>query len=257
MGVGSNNYGLPKNVIFKNLTNLDTPTKYIWKVTRPTYTKVLLYGTIGTIIPAGSKIKSVDDDSLHFFKNDTTIRTTAIEQCLIIINDVLNETEYSITLRRGVSEETFSYISSSDASALEIITALNALIIFSGLNSYLYTEDSILIYGQEFDIDIDEKMNFASDGEVQSVIEDDTHVGSNELNIIVDEVSGFTGVNNRSAGFTGFEVIEEKFDKSDYTYILNRDGFFTVTLSTYDSEDTLMGEEIKIDYFQSIINTGD
>lgn len=167
-----------------------------------------LYGTQGTIIPTGNKVRQINTNENLTIGASTTIDVANCSDITFSVNTVLNSTLYTIT----INGTTFSYTSDGTATDIEIVAGLIADIVAGSepITTVDNLDGTARIYSNDgktaFSIVLDANLTPDEQGTPARYIADNTGAISIPLNTIQNIVTPVTGldmVNNIAPGITG------------------------------------------------------
>ncbi|MDC7234975.1 MAG: baseplate J/gp47 family protein [Spirochaetales bacterium] len=172
-----------------------------------TYAPILLRGVDGTSVESGKRVKqSTASNPVDFIlREDILISSQSISEALLSIPEVLNSTQYQVTL----DDTVFSYESSADASLTEILQALYLQITETWSGNCVIKDDSfLLVYDYDSSFAISCNDNFSLDEIWSPGIADAEVTGkypapAGTINEIVTSVTDWEEVKNVVQGITG------------------------------------------------------
>ncbi len=168
-----------------------------------------LFGTAGTVIPAGSQARNSTTGDIYSLTEDVTISLTNLVSALVTVNNVSNSTNYTITVN-GVAYTITSDISATrDEILLALGSALSANPIFNQVNVLQQIELIQNTLSEPFTLSVSANLSIgkiSSPGEFVADLEGAKFLPANSLDQIQTSVSGWQSVNNPFDGQTGRDL---------------------------------------------------
>ena len=202
--VASRDPGSAEDVPLENICDF-TGTKRLKAL--KTYAPVLLRGKDGTIVEAGKRVEqSTATNPVDFIlREEVTISSQNVQEALIGIPEVKNETEYQVTLDGFV----FSYVSSAAATIEEILQALYLQITETWPGNCVIKDETSLLtydYTSAFSVSCNAEMNLNeiwTPGITDAEVTGKYPAPAGTINTIVTSVTDWEEVKNTVQGITG------------------------------------------------------
>lgn len=202
-----------------NLDNVAALTNNVRLDATSSSAKIVVFGTQGTTIPAGSLIRQSGTGELFQVSADVDIDVAASVTSTVSVNTLADATLYTVSITRpGEPTTNYDYTSAvppNDANdilsglktEIDNDTAADLTVTIDALaeTMTIVDTDGVNVYGitvsTELDID-----TFGSQGDTASVNEDDIAVPIGTLTTIETPVSGWDSVDNIVAGQEGRDI---------------------------------------------------
>ena len=165
---------------------------------------VVLYGTSGTVVPAGAQLRNRHTQTVYTLDSATTIGLSAVADATISITTIANSTAYTAT----INSTAYTYTSDASATMAEIAAGLASALAPSGLT---VTQDGAsvrVVYDglTSFTLAVSTNLSVSRVGTPSRVTATDfvsEEIAVNSITEIVTLQSGLSAVDNLVEGVTG------------------------------------------------------